>query len=220
MSDARADESMRKMQEFTFAYGPDHLRLLVWVIRQLAKGRPLTSQHVKQGIAELGIDADAAQRFLLEVTERDAANQVIGAMGLALSDHPHQMSVGGTPLVAWCALDTLFLPAMLQQTVTVTSPSPVTGEPIRLTVSPERVEEVYPPSAVLSYILIDPFQSDLASVQALWGAFCCHIHFFASLEEAEQWVDGRTDIAILTVEEGFALGRRMWSKALPDLYTE
>ncbi|HEX8983577.1 MAG TPA: organomercurial lyase [Ktedonobacterales bacterium] len=222
MSDARADESMRKMQEFTFAYGFDHLRLLLWVIRQLAHGYPLTPQQVDQGIAELGIASDAAHQFLREVAERDADNQIIGAMGLSLSlsDHPHQMSVGSTLLSAWCALDTLFLPAMLQQTVTVTSPSPVNGELILLKVSPERVVEVSPPNAVLSYMLIDPFQSDLASVHALWGAFCCHIHFFGSHDEAERWIKGRTDIVVLTVEDGFALARQMWSKALPDLYSE
>lgn len=220
MSDPRVDEATQKMQEFLFAYGPDHTRLLLWVIRQLGQGRPLTPEQVDQRIAESGIAPDAAHQFLQEVTERDATNQIIGAMGLSLSEHSHRLFAAGVSLSAWCAMDTLYLPAMLQQTVTITSPSPVTHQLIRLRVSPTRVEEVSPASAVVSLILVDPSQANMTSVQAIWGAFCDHIHFFATRDEAEQWAmgKGRKDIVILTVEEGFARAGQIWSRAFPDLY--
>ncbi len=54
----------------------------------------------------------------------------------------------------------------------------------------------------------------MASVEAIWNAFCYHVHFFASREEAEGWAAGRDDIAILTVEEGFELGRQLSSGLL------
>ena len=38
--------------------------------------------------------------------------------------------------------------------------------------------------------------------------------FFASRGEAEGWAAGRPDIAILTVDEGFELGERAFSKLL------
>ena len=220
VSDARVDDMTQKMQAFMFAYGADNTRLLLQIIRLLAHGRPLTPAQVDQRIAELGIAPGAAHQFLREVTERDAADQIIGAMGLSLSKHPHRLSVGEVSLSAWCAMDTLYLPAMLQQTVTITSPSPVTRQIIRLRVSPERVEEVNPASAVVSFVLVDPRQENLTSVQAIWGTFCHHIHFFASRDEAVKWVSakGRDDIAILTVAEGFARAGQLWSKVFPDLY--
>ncbi len=214
MSDARVGDMAKKLQDRLLEYGPDHLRLLVQVLRQLAKGRPITVEQVDQRIAELGIAPDAAHQFLREVTERDAYDQIVGAMGLSLQDHPHRLSVAGVSLSAWCAEDTLFLPTVLQQTATVESPSPVSGHPIRLRVSPERVEEVSPAGAVVSLVLVDPSREHMASVEAIWSAFCSHIHFFATRDEAERWATTRDDIAILSVDEAFAWQRPVWSEVL------
>jgi len=218
MNDPRILETTKKMQEYLLGYGPARVRLLLQVIRHLAHGHPITAEQVEHLIADLGIAKDQAHQFLREVTERDATDQIVGAMGLSLSDHPHRLSVAGVSLSAWCALDTLFLPALLQQTVTIESPSPVTNHSIRLRVSPERVEEVIPTEAVVSLVLVDPSRENMASVQAIWSAFCTHVHFFAAREEGEQWASGRDDIVILTVEEGFAWGRQMWSRVFPDLF--
>jgi alkylmercury lyase len=217
MNDPRILEMNKKMQEYLLAYGPDR-RLLLQVIQQLAHGHPITAEQVDHLIADLGIGSDQAHQFLREVTERDATDQIVGAMGLSLSDHPHRLSVAGVSLAAWCALDTLFLPALLQQTVTIESPSPVTHQLIRLRVSPHRVEEVTPEAAVVSFVLVDPSRENMASVEAIWGAFCNHVHFFASREEGEQWASVRDDVILLTVEEGFASERQVWSSVFPDLY--
>jgi alkylmercury lyase len=200
----RLEDMAHQLQERLLEYGAAHLRLLVRVMRELAQGRPLTAEQVDGISADLGIAPDAADQFLRDVTERDAQDQIVGALGLSLQDHPHRVSVDGVALSAWCAEDTLFLPAILQQTATIESLSPVSGRPIRLRVSPERVEEVNPAGAVVSLVLVDPSREHLASVEAIWSAFCNHIHFFATRDEAERWASGRDDIAILSVEEGFA----------------
>jgi alkylmercury lyase len=217
MNDPRILEMNKKMQEYLLSYGPDR-RLLLQVIRQLAHGHPITMEQVDQYIADLGMARDQAHQFLREVTERDAADRIVGAMGLSLSEHPHRLSVAGVSFSAWCALDTLFLPALLGQTVTIESPSPVTHHPMRLRVSPTRVEEVHPEAAVVSFVLVGPSRENMASVEAIWSAFCTHVHFFATREEGEQWASSRDDIVLLTVEEGFASERQVWSKVFPDLY--
>jgi alkylmercury lyase len=218
INDTRILEMNKKMQEYLLAYGPARARLLLQVIRQLAHGHPITAEQVDHLIADLGIGSDQAHPFLREITERDATDQIVGAMGLSLSDHPHRLSVAGVSLSAWCALDTLFLPALLQQTATIESPSPVTHQLIRLRVSPERVEEVTPEAAGVSFVLVDPSREHMDSVQAIWSAFCTHVHFFASREEGEQWTNRRDNIVLLTVEEGFAWGRQVWSRVFPDLF--
>jgi alkylmercury lyase len=186
MNDARILETVKKFQESLLEDGPDHTRLLLQVVRQLAHGHPITAEQMDRLIADLGIAREEAHQFLREVTERDETDQIVGAMGLSLSDHPHRLSVVGVSLSAWCALDTLFLPTMLGQTATIESPSPVTHQPIRLRVSPEQVEEVDPISAVVSYVLVDPNREHMASVEATWSAFCSHVHFFATREEGER----------------------------------
>jgi alkylmercury lyase len=165
-------------------------------------------------IADIGGSRDEAHPFLREITERDGADNIVGIMGLSLNDHPHQLTVNGASLSTWCAEDALFLPALLRRTATIESYSPLSKKKIRLTVSPERVEEVSPAGAVVSIVVVDPKREDMASVEAIWSTFCEHIHFFASRVEAERWAAGRDDIAILTAEEGFELGQQMWARVL------
>jgi len=215
MNNARVQEMAKKMAVGLLDYGPDRSRLLVRVLRSLRTGHPVSVAQVDRIVADLDIAQDEAHRFLREITERDADDNVVGIMGLSLNDHPHRFYVNGASLSTWCAEDTLFLPSLLKKTATVESYSPISKEKVRLTVSPERVEEVSPAGAVVSIVIVDPKQEDMASVEAIWNTFCEHIHFFASREEAERWAAGRDDIAILTVDEGFELGRQVWSKVLP-----
>ena len=76
-------------------------------------------------------------------------------LGAALTTHetPHKVRVAGKELYAWCALDTLFIPGLLGKTADVESTCPSSGEAIRLTVSPERIEAFEPPSTWLSVYL-------------------------------------------------------------------
>jgi alkylmercury lyase len=195
-------------------YGPERSRLLVRVLRTLALGRPVTGTDVAGLAHEAGLGPDEAQAFLREVTERDAADRIIGVMGLSLGEHPHRFWVNGQRLSTWCAEDTLFLPALLGQPATVESTSPLSRKPIRLTVGPDGVQAVDPPRAVVSIALVDPDQVAFGSVEAIWMTFCRHIHFFASREEAERWAAGRSDIAILTSDEGYRMGRHLAERFL------
>ena len=115
---------------------------------------------------------------------------------------------------AWSAEDTLFLPALLGQTASIESTSPLSREPVRLTVSPDGVRSVSPPEAVVSIPIVDPGDTTLGSVEAIWTTFCRQIHFFATREEAVRWAAGRGEIAILTLDEGYQLGRRLTSRFL------
>lgn len=216
MSNTRTTEMARKLTESgaLLDYGPDHSRLLLRILRSLAKGRPVSGEQMDQIVADIGIARDEADLFLRQISERDADDSIVGVMGLSLNDHPHRFDVNGTRMRTWCAEDTLFLPAMLKQTATVESESPLTKEKIRLTVSPQRVEESNPAGAVVSIVVIDPDKADMSSAQAIWGTFCHHIFFFTSREEGEQWAAGRDDIEILSLDEGFELGKQLWSKVL------
>jgi alkylmercury lyase len=190
-------------------YGPERSRLLVRVLRMLARGRPVARTDVDGLAPGAGMAPDEAHAFLREVTERDGSDRIIGVLGLSLGEHPHRFSVNGQPLATWCAEDTLFLPALLGQTATVESTSPVSREPVRLTIGPEGVKAVSPAGAVVSIALVDPDQTAFGSVEAIWMTFCRHVHFFASREEAARWAAGRHDIAILTPDEGYRMGRQL-----------
>lgn len=216
MGNARAREAMRKYTKpgGLLDYGPDLSRLLVRLMRELAQGRPVAKERVDRIVADVRSNPEEAAKLLREVSERDADNNVFGVMGLSLNDTPHRFYVDGAQMSAWCAGDTLFLPTILDLTASVESVSPVSGEKVRLTVSPQGVEEVDPAGAVVSEVIVDPEDADMGSVEAIWGTFCHHVFFFASREEAERWAAGRDDIEILSVEEAYDLVRLVSSRFL------
>jgi alkylmercury lyase len=207
----RADEMVRELtgNDGVLDYTPEQARLLVQVLRTLARGRPVSAQEIDVIAADFGWAPEAARGFLGPLTERDAADAVIGVFpGLSLGNHPHRLSVNGRQMSAWCAEDTLFLPALLGQTAMIESTPPLSRAPVRLTLSPDGVMKVYPPEAVLSIAVVDG-DTRLTSVEAIWMTFCQNIHFLATREEAVRWAAGRDDIAILTPDEGYELGRQL-----------
>jgi len=196
-------------------FGPDNSRLLIKAWRTLANGNPVTKEQIDQIAAELGIPADPAHEFLRQVAERDADDNIIGLVGLSLNeDWAHRFIIEGIPLRTWCAWDALFLPPMIGKSVVVESESPVSGETVSLVVSPEKVESSTPPGAVVTIATIDPALHDVSSVEAIWGNFCHQVLFFPSRAEAEQWAEGKTNIAILSVHDAYELGKRAFSDLL------
>lgn len=91
---------------------PDTARLVVRTLRRLAQGRPVPMTDV-DGLASDLERAEEAVDFIKQMTEKDDDGNVLGLMGLSLSDHPHDFEVDGQDLHTWCAWDTLFLPPLL-----------------------------------------------------------------------------------------------------------
>ena len=60
---------------------------------------------------------------------------------------------GGKELYAWCSLDTLFIPGLLGEDAEISSTCPVSGDPIRLRVTPAGVQNFSPADAVVSIVL-------------------------------------------------------------------
>ncbi len=196
-------------------FGTDNSRLMIKMLRTLAQGRPVTRTEAVKISEELGIAYHQADEFLRQATERDSDGNIIGLFGLSLNQEwAHRFDINGNSLRTWCAWDTLFLPALVDATVVVESESPVSGTTVRLTVSPERVESSDPQAAVVSIATIDPQVHDVSSMEALWGNFFHQVYFFPSWEEADEWAAGKSNIAILTVEEAYELGRLAFSELL------
>ncbi len=197
-----------------FDYAADESRLLLRMWRRLASGRAVTAGEAEGIIDELSIARERAERLLESVAERDGEGNIVGVLGLSLGDHMHRFEVNGTKLSTWCAVDTLFLPAMLGQSASVTSQSPVSRTEVRLTVGPEGVRTLDPPSATISIPDVDYHVPDTGSAGAIMGTFCHRIYFFATREEGEQWADGREDFRIVSVHEGYEYAMEIFSGVL------
>jgi alkylmercury lyase len=181
------------------------------VYRQLARGVPVA---VGDLAAALGRGAEEIEATLQRWTGvfRDEEGRIVAFWGLTLAETPHRLHVGGRTLHAWCAWDTLFLPALVDQLVEVASRSPASGEPIRLTVSAAGVEKVAPEATVVSMLAPGADFDETVVI-----SFCHHVHFFTSAADAEPWLAEHAGTFLLSLPEAFELGRLTNAARFPAL---
>jgi alkylmercury lyase len=205
MAQMTADGVAEALSESMAGLDDDERRLALAIYRLLAEGEPVRPEQIAE---RAGLDQAVVDEALDEWPGvfRDREGRVVGFWGLSQPEMPHRFDVNGVRLHAWCAWDTLFLPALIGKTARVSSQCPVTGETISLTVAPDGVEALSPEGTVVSMLMpADDFDADVIQ------SFCHHVHFFATREAGEQWVAGREGAFLLTVPEAFRLGE-LWNR--------
>ncbi len=132
--------------------------------------------------------------------ERDQSGRLIGVGGLSRAPTAHAITFVGRTLYAWCAFDCLFLPAVLDATLEVTSTCPQSGRKIALRVSAEAVEHVSPAGAVISFVT----PQAAAVERGLRQVFCRHVRYFQDAEAAKAMLN--EEVLILTPAMAHRLG--------------
>lgn len=162
----------------------------------LAQGNPISVEDLS---AATGRSVSEVRQGLAAMpdTEYDPDGRILGH-GLTLVPTAHRFEVAGQAMYTWCALDTLIFPTILGLAARVQSPCHTTGEPVSMNVDEAGVASLEPETAVVS--LVDP--EDLTSVRS---AFCNQVHFFASPEAAQPWLDKHPGAAVLPVAEAYQL---------------
>ena len=177
---------------------PGFAILLVTLLRELAKGSPVSQDTLAQSLG-CPVERVGAVLEMAPDTEYDDNGNVSG-YGISLRKTQHAFEVDGQRLYAWCALDTLIFPAVIGKTANILSQCPETGEPIVLTVTPDEVRRLEPAGMVVSLLM--PGTSP-----AIRSSFCCHVHFFASSSAGESWRSQHPGSEMVSVAEAFRLGR-------------
>jgi len=179
-----------------------HLSLALY--RLLAEGQPVRRAVLAERLA---ISAETVNRILdgWPGVFSDRQRDVIGYWGLSIPSAyagPHKLTVNGRTLSAWCAWDTLFLPQLLGGSAEIESAGPAEGI-VRLTVTPERLEQVEPADAQMSFLV-----PDCAGVQKdVVTTFCHFIHFFPSRPAGESWSSHHAGTFLLQVHEAHVVAR-------------
>ena len=187
------------------------LRVRVQIMSLLSEGRPATVAEVASR-TELSSDeiSEVFNQMQAGGAEVDDDGNLVGA-ALTLNPTPHSFRVNGHDLYAWCSLDTLFLPGLIEQTALVESTCPVTGDRIQLTVTPDEVRELDPSGSVLSITVPGLTPScGPGSQSGPQSAVCSSMHFFSSREAASSWVEEHPGVAVLTLDEAFRLAQEVW----------
>lgn len=189
-------------------------RIAMATYRVLAGGSKAATPRAVAEATNLATDDVAARMAGWPAVFRDPYGAIIGFWGLSATEvSPHTVEFGGVRLWAWCAWDTLFLPARLGSPLHVRSLCPVTGRTIELDVAPRRIEKASR-DIVVSFLSPDNrFDGDVIT------GFCHYIHFFASRTAGDEWVARHPYTFLLTLSEAFELARLandVFADALPD----
>ncbi len=202
---AAAGEIERLAEKFVKLFPrlePESARVALHLYRLLAQGEPVAPRALAEaaGLPEERVNGMLAV-WRGVYYEGEA---IIGFWGLTPRPFSkHLFKVDGRKLYTWCAWDTLFIPQILGRTAEVESPCPVTGEVIRLSISPERVESCEPAEAVVS--MMEP-PEDIA--EDIVAKFCHYVYFFRSPEAGAQWCADNPGATLMSIEAAHALGRR------------
>lgn len=194
-------------------FSPAESRVLIATWRAVAEGVPVTPERIAGIAADSGMSAEEAVEFLTWMSEKDDAGNILGVMGLTQTGwSPAKFTVDGRQLHAWCALDTFFLPLMLNKTADVEAPA-ATGGSIRLRIGPERVESVEPAGAVMTTVVPTISNTEgLESAEEIRNIFCHYSLYFPSRKEAEAFAAGKDfEIIVLSIGDAYEVASRAFA---------
>lgn len=181
-------------------------KVSIQIYRELAKGK---SVGVAAIATSLGYPFDKVKKVISEWPGvfYDEAKDIIGYWGLTIKKMSHSLNVDGITLFTWCAWDALFIPQILGKSAEIKSEDPKTKEKIRITISPNGIENIEPQETVVSFMVpdADKIRTDIVN------SFCHYVHFFSSADTANNWIsysDKKEDMIILSLNEAFDLGRQ------------
>jgi alkylmercury lyase len=188
-----------KAHEDFAAVHPEDFRLSLPLWGLIAKGKPVSLEELASSSHRPLTEIEA---FLHSSDVRvDQEGHIIG-LGLSFQPTRHQFHLGEQTLYTWCALDTLAFPALLGRTAHVISSCPVTGQEIRLSVTPEAITDLSPAGAVVS-VRLPGEDTDICHVQE---DICNDGYFFVSREVASAWPSLHPKAVLLDVSEAAQLG--------------
>ena len=175
--------------------------LLIRLLRLLGEETSVSPEHLVTATHHTRAEVEAFLQSTDLVVCRDGT--------IDLSPDPHLMQLEKKTLTVACALDTLVYPVLLGRWANVLSTCPATGRQIRLTVTPERIEDLDPANAVISLRMPGP-ETNVCNVRE---TVCHYGHFLVDREHASTWPGLHPEAVLLSVEEGAQLAHEIASAA-------
>lgn len=182
----------------------ESLAFQLQLIRRLKFGKALSEGEI---VEATGKSQAYVREFLSQAdrmgAELDDKGNLVGAV-LTLRRTPHRFIVGSRRMFAWCALDTLFLPALIGEPARVRSTCPVTARNLEIVVGPDRIVSAAPSTIAVS--VVDP-STMCCEVPGPESSICSSMHFFDSWSAGQSWVKGRLGVGLCSIEEAFQIAQ-------------
>ncbi len=181
---------------------------------QLSAGRPVTQGQMSETLdwtekKVTGMFDELPSVYL----DYDEDGNVSDWGGFGLDGGNNRFNIRGNEMFAWCAWDALFVPAVVGEPAQVTAVDAEDGSEVSLTVTPSGVEDISPAGAVMTFAL--PGMKAFPRFEEF--SFQRTVFFFGSEYSARRWLGKNPGPELITIEEGFELGRTMNRIRFPDI---
>jgi hypothetical protein len=187
--------------------------LYSWILRQFATaGRPSASD-VRQASARLGLDTEATLETLAreDLVHRGSGGELTVAYPFSGLPTAHRVRfASGHEVHAMCAIDALGIAPMLDEPIEIASRDPLTDEEITAMLDPAGSGSWQPQSAVV----VCGVRGNGDSCRS-----CCPVlNFFASPENAEQWLAEQDDARgeVISMDDAIVAGRAVFGDVLEE----
>ncbi len=195
--DSNVEKIVQDAKKLVDAVGAEGMNVLTVLYRLLSDGKPVEPERVASA---LNLPVNEATSLIKKLpTVFDQNGNLVESYGLSLNPTKHSFVIGDNRLYSWCGVDTIFLPILIKKNARIESPDPVTGEKIKLLVSPERVEEVEPSTALVTWIAADV----ATTASEIRGATCHYQNFFGSDESASKYISENPRVFVVKPSDVF-----------------
>ncbi len=176
--------------------------LSLCLYRSLALGKSVAVEQLQK---KTGLTAEFISQSLQSWSGVffDDNKYVTGFWGLTTRETSHRLNVNGQTSYTWCAWDSLFIPALLSETVQVSSLCPVTKRKIELEISPDQVKVIGDKTLYVSFLVLDEAEMK----EDIIAKFCHFVYFFDSKSVAEQWLSEHHGTFLLSLDDAFSIGK-------------
>ena len=175
------------------------------ILQVLSKGHSVDINSIAKSLNLLEIEVKKIIKSWPGVYFDNRGN-IDSYWGLTTRKTKHRFKIGNITLYNWCSWDSLFIPRLIDKSAQIESADPLSGDIIRLTISPKSgIVEIEPEDSVVSFII--PNTEDMREnvIQNL----CSFIHFFTSITSAKEWLAETTqsdNSFILSLQDAYELG--------------
>jgi alkylmercury lyase len=187
-----------------FDADPDQFALLIVLQQLLLDGQPVSQERIA---ARFHMPLEEVPD-LIGAREQDADGNFVG-FGLTLVPTPHSYQIRGHQFSVWCSGDAIMFPILHHASAVIASPDPISGELVRLVGTPNGARDVDPSTAVVSWVRRP---SERITVDTVRAALCSHVHFFASVATAKQYVAPHPELVIVPIDDVFQIGQLLWEQ--------
>jgi alkylmercury lyase len=183
---------------------------VAWAVIKLSQvgQRPVS---LDQLATDVGLPAAETAR-LLRLTWQERVELRDGMIRLATTPagpRRYRVHAGGRPVGAGkgCSVDMYLLALALGRPIHAEASCPATGTPITVDITPEGVERIDPPTAVVAVVELD---ADLTlGLDRIDADVCAQQPFFASAQAASRWLADHPQGRLIPVRSFHAEARRL-----------